>query len=429
MEDTDGNFEAAVGPNSPTVHHAWHLREEGAPLKRWPPVVVSASVDHDGQLSMDSTYQIEPGHANREGDIKHEPTHCIICGTPVPTGTNVLRLCEPFGDGAWSDGNGNRQGCCPASITQKIIDVTVGLDTNQPAARACIIQFACTRGRAMLEFLREFSEACNDIDNKIDVAKKNVLARQGIRSDAAIFGGAAARTRAKTSIPQKRTQKQVRMELIESTDRIRLLFSGASNSVQDEDIDFARINENVESSLSNFQMASMEVLSIFVHRICFRLTALRDRWYNLALHLFCAGDIATIPNPPRVYDLASTSVNDEISPPPAVEQPAVPEADGVLDQGSKSSTRNSASGKHRPAKKAKGGPTEQNAVRQVFVKTQNGPVITIEVAEPDTIQTVKAKIQTQAGFPPDRQRIIHAGKELEDDTVLANVDHGCDMFT
>ena len=44
--------------------------------------------------------------------------------------------------------------------------------TNQPAARACIIQFACTRGRVMLEFIREISEACNDIDKKVDDAKK-----------------------------------------------------------------------------------------------------------------------------------------------------------------------------------------------------------------------------------------------------------------
>ncbi|KAF7026234.1 hypothetical protein CFC21_038349 [Triticum aestivum] len=62
----------------------------------------------------------------------------------------------------------------------------------------------------------------------------------------------------------------------------------------------------------------------------------------------------------------------------------------------------------------------ESRMMHIFVKTLEGKTLNLEVESSYTIENVKVKIYEQDGTCPMQQRIIFAGKHLQDDLTLAD---------
>ena len=50
---------------------------------------------------------------------------------------------------------------------------------------------------------------------------------------------------------------------------------------------------------------------------------------------------------------------------------------------------------------------------QVFVKTFAGKTLTVEVEPDESVESLKNKLQSKEGIPPNQQRILFGGKQLD----------------
>jgi ubiquitin len=57
---------------------------------------------------------------------------------------------------------------------------------------------------------------------------------------------------------------------------------------------------------------------------------------------------------------------------------------------------------------------------QIFMKTFTGRTITLDAEQSDTVAILKSKLSEKEGIPADSQRMVFAGKNLEDSRMLSD---------
>ncbi|CAH9098292.1 unnamed protein product [Cuscuta epithymum] len=81
-------------------------------------------------------------------------------------------------------------------------------------------------------------------------------------------------------------------------------------------------------------------------------------------------------------------------------------------------------------RKRTGGAWSSSSSMRIFVNTLREKTVTLEVESSDTVGELKEQIEDSAGYPPDRQRLIVGGRQLEDCKTLAdyNIRHSSTLL-
>uniref|UniRef100_UPI00398F244B polyubiquitin-like n=1 Tax=Pristiophorus japonicus TaxID=55135 RepID=UPI00398F244B len=57
---------------------------------------------------------------------------------------------------------------------------------------------------------------------------------------------------------------------------------------------------------------------------------------------------------------------------------------------------------------------------QIFLRNEKGKISTHEVLPSESVQAFRARVQRQEGVPPNQQRLMYEGKQLEDGQLLSD---------
>ena len=82
-----------------------------------------------------------------------------------------------------------------------------------------------------------------------------------------------------------------------------------------------------------------------------------------------------------------------------------------------------------PASSSSSSSSSSNAEMTISVRMLTGKIFPIVCRKSDTILTIKERIQIKQGIPPDEQRIVYKGEQLEDDKLISdyNIVDGCSI--